>query len=403
VKLPGARIVGLAGLLAVVLAASCGPTTAPGSVPTALQPAERETEPDSSFAAPGSAPTATPRPLPTATVRQDFKVEMIAEGVLFPQSMTFAPDGRMFFVQVKQGLLRVMRGRELQEQPVLSVRVPNTAEHGLVSVTLDPGFAANHYLYTYYTKVGKGDRNDEPDRHRLTRWIERDGQASGETDVLNELPVGKCCHTGGKLAFAADGSAFLTVGDQGDASRREAQNRGKANGKLLRFDVTQVMAQKEPDPRSLVYASGLRNPYGLDVHPVTGDPFVTDNGPDMCDELNIARPGANFGNPVVECSEGDPARFDNPAWETGPDRLGVTGLRIYRGAMFPELENQPLFCAVNTGNLMRAVLSADYKRVERVEQLVGGADGEGCRLDVAVAADGSIYYSSLSRIYRLYR
>ena len=394
---------GALSLLLGLLVLACAPAAAPPPGPTRAAPtaeAEDEEEDDSSFAKPGGAPTATPRPLPTSSVTGQ-RVELIAEGLLFPQSLTFAPDDRLFFVEVKKGTLRVMTGKTLQPDPVLTLKISQETEHGLVSLALDPGFAANHFLYTDYSQPGKGERDDEPRRHRLTRWTESRGTANGETAVLDGLPIGKCCHTGGKMAFAADGSMFLALGDQGDASRRDAQDPKKLNGKLLHFDPARVVQQR-PEPTSLIYASGLRNPYGLDVHPVSGDPILADNGPDNCDELNIAHQGANFGNPVAECATSD-GRFVDPAWSSGLDRLGVTGLEIYRGRMFPQFENHALFCSVNTGNLMLAVLSPDYKRVERVEQVLSGEDGEGCRLDVTVAPDGSIYFSSISKLYRLFR
>ena len=389
-------------LLGIAVTACMGVPAAPTQV---AQQATATPEDDdcsfTSFACPGSSPTQTPRPLPAAGVGE-LRTEIVAEGLILPQSLTFAPDGRLFFVEVKSGALRVLSGGALQPRPVGTFEVARGAEHGLISVTLDPGFDRNHYLYTFYTQAIKDNDAGKPRRNRLTRWIENNGTISEETEVLGSLPFGKCCHTGGKMAFAPDGTAFLTIGDQGDADRKDAQDPKKANGKVLHFDVHQTVAQRRADPVPLIYASGLRNPYGIDVHPSTGVPFITDNGPDMCDELNLGRQGANYGNPTVECAASDP-RFDDPIWDSGADRLGVTGLRVYRGGMFPELENSPLFCSVNTGSLMRAVLTPDFNRVLRVEQVLNGADGEGCRLDLAVAADGSIYYSSMARIYRLYR
>jgi glucose/arabinose dehydrogenase len=331
-----------------------------------------------------------------------LKTEIIAEGLIFPSALTFAPDGRLFFAEVKKGDLRIVQDGALLPNPAASIAVARGSEHGLVGLALDPDFARNHYVYTYYTQVQKGSDAGKPRRNRLTRWIERNGQLSGEEPVLDDLPVGKCCHTGGKLAWGLDGSLFLTVGDQGDANRRDAQNPRKLNGKLLHFEIERVLREK-PDPLSLIYASGLRNPYGLDVHPASGAPLLTDNGPDGCDELNLAHEGANFGNPTVECSAHDP-RFVDPIWESGLDRLGTTGLRVYRGQMFGELKNQALFCSVNTGHLVRAVLAPPaYDRVERLELVLSGSDGEGCRLDLAEAPDGSIYYASTTRIYRMYR
>lgn len=387
--------------------AASRPSTAQPAVssPTARAvtptPAADSNANESEESPPSSSPTATPRPLPTTTAG-NLHVELIADGLVLPQSLTFAPDGRLFFVEVKKGQLRILNGRTLQPEPALTLDVARGAEHGLISLALDPNFQQNHFVYIYYTQPVKGNEAGRPRRHRLTRWTEKDGRLVDETPILDDLPVGKCCHTGGKMAFAADGQLFLALGDQGDADRRDAQNPRKLNGKILHFDPAQVL-HDQPDPLTLIYASGLRNPYGLDIHPVTGAPILTDNGPDMCDELDLGREGANYGNPVVECTAHDP-NYDDPIWDSGPDRLGVTGLRIYRGSMFPEFVNHPLFCSVNTGNLMHAVLEGpNYDHVARIEQVIGGQDGEGCRLDVAVAPDGSIYYSSLTRIYRLYR
>jgi glucose/arabinose dehydrogenase len=394
---------GLLGLILMAALVACSTPQPPPTPAAARQatPTPEEDEEESEAPKPGSGPTATPRPIPTTTA-SGLQTELIADGLQFPQSLAFAPDGRLFFVEVKKGELRVLAGRELQARPVAKVSIAPRAEHGLIGLALDPAFDRNPYLDTFYAQSQKGDEADKPRRNRLTRWTERDGLASGETAILDDLQVGKCCHTGGKLAFAADGRLFLTFGDQGDASRQLAQSQNRINGKLLHFDVDRVTRER-PDPSSLIYASGFRNPYGLDLHPVTGAPFVADNGPDMCDELNIVRQGANYGNPAAECSPRDP-RFDDPIWDSGPDRLGLTGLRIYRGSMFPEYTNHALFCAVNTGKLMRAVLEGPtYDRIERVEEVISGEDGEGCRLDLATAPDGSIYYSSVTRIFRLYR
>ena len=104
---------------------------------------------------------------------------------------------------------------------------------------------------------------------------------------------------------------------------------------------------------------------------------------------------------MIECTGGD-ERYVDPAWESGVDRLGLTGERIYKGAMFPEYAGDVLFCSINTANMLRAVLSRpDFKSVERIEQVVSGQDGQGCRLDLAIAPDGSIYYTSASSIFRL--
>ena len=112
------------GLLLAALLACSAPETAPSSGPVARQATPTaEEEEEREGPKPGSAPTATARPLPT-TVASGLKAELIVEGLQLPQSMAFAADGRLFFVEVKRGDVRVLDGKVLQEQPVLTVRVP---------------------------------------------------------------------------------------------------------------------------------------------------------------------------------------------------------------------------------------------------------------------------------------
>ncbi|MCC7106130.1 MAG: PQQ-dependent sugar dehydrogenase, partial [Chloroflexi bacterium] len=323
------------------------------------------------------------------------------------------------FVEVREfrgehdwwGKVRVVKDGKLEPTSLWEARVGDGNEQGLVGLALDPSFASNHYLYVYYTEGKSG--SGSPSAGKLVRLTERDGRVVGQpVTLINDVEPGKCCHTGGKMVFDKDGMLILALGDQGDIDRRDAQKAEKFNGKVLRFDPNNLpraagdQGKKLSDPRSATIASGLRNPYGIDINPKNGVVYITDNGPDECDEINaVFHVGANFGNPTVECSPGDPT-FVDPVWDSGPDRLAPTGMRFYQGAMFPEWQDDLLWCAFDTGNLTRFRLSPpEFDRVQTADQILSGAEqgGHGCRLDLTVARDGSIYFSSATSIFRLSR
>lgn len=415
------RALALAAGLLLLLAAACITPPPPRPTSPPRTPTQDRSVPFGEpewISKPGSQPTVTPVPLPTTTVA-GLKVELLHQGLIFPHSLAFAPDGRLFFVEVKElrgnefyGKVRVVVNGKLQEWAVWEDRVGAGNEQGMVGLALDPDFATNHYLYVYYTSGKSGA--SAPEAGKLVRLRERDGVV-GRDDVLtlvNDVEPGKCCHTGGKIAFDHEKQLVLTIGDQGDEDRRDAQKPGKFNGKVIRFDpnslaqYTRPGSKKIDEPQRVTIASGLRNPYGLDIHPRTGVPYLTDNGPDGCDEINaVFEDGANFGNPEAECTARDP-RFVDPIWDSGPSRLAPTGMRFYQGDMFPQFEDDLLWCAFNTGEMFRMrLVPPKYDRFDVHEVVLpsGANGGNDCRMDVAVAPDGSIYYASATSISRISR
>src|SRR4029078_3615988 len=114
-------------------------------------------------AKPGSAPTATTRPLPTTTT-SGLHSEVVASGLSLPSALAFAPDGRLFFIEVKKGVVRVLDGRNVQTDPVASIAVARGAEHGLIGLALDPDFVRNqHGYHDYHTP--RQDRCEAEPRH----------------------------------------------------------------------------------------------------------------------------------------------------------------------------------------------------------------------------------------------
>jgi glucose/arabinose dehydrogenase len=404
------RALGLAIALAFSIVA-CTPPSTPGapltgptSVANVTPVAAERPESESERARPGTPtpkPPATPEPrqhntpTPVTLVASDISITPVVEGVLVPMAMQFAPDGRMFFNEVSKGTVRIMQADgTLQEEPFVQLRVARRTEMGALGLALDPEFTANRWVYVFYSQA----RNDngDPEDNRIVRFTERDGLATERTVIIKDLPSGICCHNGGRIGFGPDGKLYVTVGDVNDDEK--VQNPRRLHGKILRLNSDGSVPSDNPDPQSPVFATGFRNPYGLAFHPVTGVPYITENGEVGHDEINRIVAGGNYGNPIAEGYAQKPG-FIDPVWETGRGRIAPSGATFYTGSSMPEYQGDFFFCSYNTGDLTRMRLGGpNYDQIVVHEVL-----NRVCYLDVANAPDGSLYISNVTSIVRFGR
>jgi glucose/arabinose dehydrogenase len=321
--------------------------------------------------------------------------EIYVDGVALPVGLQFAPDGRLFFVEVNKGLVRVVENGVLRPEPVATLQVVQEGENGLLGLVLDPHFDVNRYLYVFYTAP---DRRGRPVVNKVARLTERNGPGAEVIEILDGIPAARG-HNGGRMRFGPDGKLYISTGTSGN-DPTVAQNLNSLQGKILRLNPDGSVPADNPIPGSPVYALGLRNAYGMAFHPATGRLFATDNGPNSepkgYDELNLISPGGNYGWPTAVGATGD-ARFVDPLWHSGSQQLGLSGLTFYTGSQFPEYRGDLFFCIFNSGLMRRVRLSGpDHNQVEQIEDLQVD-----CRVDVATGPDGALYIAGINRIYRL--
>jgi aldose sugar dehydrogenase len=368
--------------------------------PTATEQSDNESE-RTRPGTPTPEPLATPEPrerntpTPVAQVAPDIKITPIVEGVLIPIAMQFAPDGRMFFNEVSKGTVRILNADgTLQDQPFAQLRVARRKEMGAIGLALHPNFASNRWVYVFYSEA-KNDIGD-PDDNRIVRFTERDGLATERTRIISELPTGICCHNGGRIGFGHDGKLYVLVGDVNQEGRVQSPNR--LHGKILRLNDDGSTPADNPDPKSPVFATGFRNPFGLAFHPTTGVPYITENGEVGHDEVNRIVAGGNYGNPVAEGYSQKPG-FIDPVWETGVGRIAPSGATFYTGTAMPEYTGDFFFCSFNTGDLTRMRFGGpSFDQVVAHEVL-----NRLCYLDIANAPDGSLYIAGPTSIVRFGR
>lgn len=338
---------------------------------------------------------------PQAPVRPTSDVYI--EGLQLPAALAFTADDRLFFVEVNAGRVRVAQGRQLRPEPVLTVPVAQNAESGLLGLALAPDFASSHHVYIYYTVPAPADASLGL-MNRLARFTERDGVATETTPILDNLPVNVIgppdFHQGGALAFGPDRKLYVSIGDVGKPEL--AQDLSSVAGKILRVNPDGSVPSDNPFPGSPVFAYGFRNVWGMAFHPRTGALYASENGNKSHDEVNIVRPGGNYGWPLGEGTTKNPQLID-PLWDSGSSgtsaRNGMVGLTVYEGSLFPELQGDLLFCAFKTGRIRRSTLRPpDFDEIRATSRL----DGD-CRLDITVGPDGAIFVTNITQIIRLGR
>lgn len=208
-------------------------------------------------------------------------------------------------------------------------------------------------------------------------------------------------HFGSRLVFGPDGYLYITVGDRGDQVR--AQRLDDHAGSVIRLrddgdipdDNPFLKRQKNVKPE--IYSYGHRNPQGMAVNPFTGDLWIHEHGPQGGDEINVIRPGHNYGWPII--TYGVNYGTGTPIGE-GTHRDGMTqplyywvpsiapsGMCFYNGDRFPDWRGNLFVGSLKFGQLVRLQLKDGV--VVGEERLLGGKLGR--IRDVECHWDGNLY------------
>jgi glucose/arabinose dehydrogenase len=229
---------------------------------------------------------------------QDVEVEVVVDGLDFPSGIAFSPDGRSMYVNERVGRVRVVDADGLDGDPLATIPTTTAGETGLLGIEVSPD-GAN--LFVFATDPG-GSSN------RILRFPSQGGSA----DIVVEGLPASVYHNGGGLAFDREGLLLVSNGEIHDSAA--AQDPDALGGKIYRYAPDGGVAD---NPFGESIALGLRNPFGMTLDPVTGDAFVTDNGPSSHDEVNRIRVGGNYGWPDVLGMAGDatpsgPGEYHDP-------------------------------------------------------------------------------------------
>ena len=344
------------------------------------------------------------------TEKAKLTVSTVTSGLKHPWGMTFLPDGRMLVTERNGGLLLLSADGKtktvLQGLPDIEAR----GQGGLLDVVLSPDFSRDNTLYFSFSEPGEGGSSTAVAKAELAG----DTLKNVSTLFSQQPKVDSRHHFGSRLVFDKAGNLFITLGDRG-SQRVEAQNLANHIGTVVRVTADGKAAAANPftgktDAKAEIWSYGHRNIQGAALHPVTGQLWTHEHGPQGGDELNIDEAGKNYGWPVITYGEnygggkiGEGTHkegMEQPVYKWVPS-IATAGFIFYTGDKFPQWKNNILLASLREQTLVRLTLDGD--KITGEERLLKKELGQRFR-SVVQGPDGLIYVvsdESKAKIYQL--
>jgi len=401
------------------------------AVPTAQQPASikksyplvrdmRGVIPPGPKVAPYNSPPLGDGPWQFETYEQrGIKVSIVAKGLSHPWSLAFLPGGEMLITE-RVGRLRVVRTNAAGSAVLDPVPVPGipavtsvSTMAGLMDIALHPRYAENQWVYISYHKPrGTAPDVNGKDFPVASNAILR-GRWNGKAlaDLKDIYVSDDVDMEMSRIAFGRDGMLYMTIGGPGTgpaASLDRPQHGNDDAGKILRMTDDGKVPPDNPFVgkagfKPYIYTMGHRTQLALALNPFTGEMWAGEQGPNGGDEVNILKPGRNYGWPFVSDGRDYRGHYLSPVpYRDGMERphvlwvpsIAVSGMAFYTGDRFPNWQRN-LFVGglregeiARTGQLQRIVFNDKWDELRRESLL---RDLHQRIRDVRQGPDGLLY------------
>ena len=306
-----------------------------------------------------------------------IRVSVISSELEQPWSMAWLPNGDMLVTE-RPGRLRLLQNGTLNPEPIEGLpEIRIEGNGGLQDVAVHPNFADNQLVYFTYTKPVENGWGAPS----LAVGQLADGELVDVRDLIVTDAYEGNSGLNGRVAFGSDGYIYFSTGGRID---NVAQDLMSLRGKVLRIEDDGSIPFDNPflnrRARPEIYTYGHRNTLGLAIHPITGDMWQHENGPNGGDEVNILSPGSNYGWPEVSFGR----FYSGGRVNEHPTREGIaspllvwlpavaaSGLAIYGGDQFPAWKGNLLVGSLRmggipgTGHLQRIVFNERTEEIRR--------------------------------------
>ncbi|OIK07872.1 PQQ-dependent sugar dehydrogenase [Streptomyces monashensis] len=248
-------------------------------------------------------------------------IATLSTGWTIPWGTYWMPDGKTALVTERDDfrVWKVTKDGTRTQVGTVPNAVTTNGEGGLLGVAVDPGWATNHYVYFMHTAA---------EGNRVVRMTYDGSTLTGYTILLQGIRKNRY-HNGGRLAFGPDGYLYVSTGEAQQPDL--AQDKNSLNGKILRMTTDGKPAPGNPFG-NYVYSYGHRNPQGL-AFDRNGRLWEAEFGNSSKDELNLIKPGANYGWPTCEGTCSVPG-MTNPKATWNVSEASPSGIAVVRNVIY---------------------------------------------------------------------
>jgi glucose/arabinose dehydrogenase len=377
---------------------------------------------------------------------ETISVQVIYQGLKFPTKMAFLAPNDILVLEKNEGKVQRIMNGIISSGPLVKENVSTESERGMLGIAVEQSVIEKEprYIFLYYTLPDTNQSNDDFINKKSSfasnhvyRYELEDNKLINPKPMLHLPSFPQSIHNGGVLLMGKDNYIYILVGSvspdysshrlyntrtQNDLNGSDADGRGG----ILR--ITQDGKPTEEKgilgdeyPLNLYYAYGIRNGFGMDFDPLTGNLWDTENAAGQNDEINFVTPGFNSGWKIVSGISPKQAqvvdklvnfngegRYQDPKFVWN-DTVGPTALKFLNTDKYgKQFENDMLVGDFHNGNIYHFDLNKDRRELvlkgsladkiandsKELQDITFG-QGFGGITDMQMSPDGYLYILSV--------
>ncbi len=344
-----------------------------------------------------------------------YDVQVIAQGLSNPWAVASLPDGRLIITE-KAGKLRIATTAGVVGDAIIGFPdVDNRGQGGLLDVVAAPDFSTSRMLYFTLAEFAKNKSQGSLTAVGKGKLSMDESKIENFEIIFRAIPYfDNSMHFGSRIVFDKKGNIFVSTGERSVMETRpKAQFLDNGYGKIVYITTEGKPVAGNPFLNNSgalpeIYSYGHRNVQGLDIDPTTGDLWASEMGPRGGDEINLIKPGKNYGWPTIgygieyngnKVGNGITQKegMEQPVYYWDPV-LSPSGMTFYNSDVIAEWKDNLFIGGLSSKHIARIVLKDN--KVVGEERLL---EKENQRIrDVEMGIDGALYaVTDEGRLYRI--
>jgi len=335
---------------------------------------------------------------------EQFTIKTIASGLGVPWGMALLPDNTLLVTE-RQGQLssfNIATGKHHTISGLPPIKVGG--QGGLFDVAIPADYASEQWIYFSYNKAIESSSANQGATTLARAKLNNNSLIEWQDLLVSQSSTNTKVHYGGRISFDDQGHVFFSVGERG--VRPNAQDRSNHAGSILRLNLDGSVPHDNPfidDNNSLpeIWSYGHRNPQGLFFNSATQQLWSVEHGPRGGDEINLIKPGKNYGWPIIShgseyyiprsIGEGTHRDDIEPATKTYVPSIATSSIIQYQGHAFPLWQGSLLVGALKAKHINQIVLDSNNLAAKE-KRLFRGIDGR--IRNIIESPEGYLYIST---------